>query len=452
MTTINQTTTAGSPFSKRVVRRFAINVASLFSVHIANYLLPLLTVPFVVRIIGPERLGLLQFSQAYIAYFTLLINFGFDMAGVRKVAAHREDKALVNRIFSEILVGKALLLLVSCLIFAFISVSRADFNRYFILHLSTFISCFGTVFFPIWLYQAMEDLGRVALFQLGIKLLFTCSVFLIIRQPDDYIYYNLSLSIAHVIVSGLALFRAFRRFNLLFKFPSFQELRDRFSQDSILFYSSITITLYSSSNVFLLGLLSTPYHVGIFSAGTRLEAIARSFVGLALNQALFPIMARAFGESPEKGLKIIRTAFFPLLLVLICISLCLWFIAPYFITVFYGKQFSEAESVLRLVSILPVTIGISNLLGIHTMLNLKMDKPFFLITVFGSLIGLVLNVILIREYTHTGVAYAWVASEIFITLAMYFFLVYQRVQVIQPALLFRLYNYGKIRLTLYLTK
>ncbi|RYY11278.1 MAG: flippase, partial [Cytophagaceae bacterium] len=67
-------------------------MASLFSVQIANFLLPLLTVPYVVRIIGPDKLGLLNFSQAYVTYFSLLINYGFDMAAVRSIAANREDK------------------------------------------------------------------------------------------------------------------------------------------------------------------------------------------------------------------------------------------------------------------------------------------------------------------------------------------------------------------------
>src|SRR5947209_1391365 len=97
------TDTAAAAGSRRSTpRRFAVNVASLFSVQMANMLLPLLTVPYLVRIIGPERLGLLSFSQAYIAYFTLLINYGFEMSAVRTIAAHRSDRALVDRVFSEV--------------------------------------------------------------------------------------------------------------------------------------------------------------------------------------------------------------------------------------------------------------------------------------------------------------------------------------------------------------
>ncbi|WP_255403216.1 oligosaccharide flippase family protein [Siphonobacter sp. BAB-5405] len=190
--------------SKSTMKRFAINVASLFSVNVANMLLPLLTVPYVVRIIGPERLGLLNFSQAYVAYFTLLINYGFDTAAVRAIAADRHNKSLVNQIFSEVMTGKALLWVLSTIIFGAITYFVEEFRAQWWLHVCTYISCLGIVLFPIWLYQAMEDLGRVAIFNTIVKVLFTFTVFIFIREPNDYIYQNLSLSIAQVLISVAA--------------------------------------------------------------------------------------------------------------------------------------------------------------------------------------------------------------------------------------------------------
>ena len=135
--------------STPVLKRFAINVASLFSLHVVNMLLPLLTVPYVVRIIGPERLGLLNFSQAFIAYFTLLINYGFDMAAVRTIAANRNDKEIINRVFSEVIVGKSILWVISTIIFGSITSFVPDFREHLWLHISTYIGCIGLIFFPV---------------------------------------------------------------------------------------------------------------------------------------------------------------------------------------------------------------------------------------------------------------------------------------------------------------
>ena len=432
--------------SKSVLKRFTVNVASLFSVNVANMLLPLLTVPYIVRIIGPERLGLLNFSLSYVAYFTLLINYGFEMAAVRAIAANRDNKELINRIFSEVLLGKTLLWLVSTILFTGITLYVPSFRAHWQLHVCTYISSVGIVFFPIWLYQAMEDLGRVALFNLGIKLLFSLSVFALIHQPDDYIYQNLSLSIAQLIVSVVALKVAFKRFGITFTGPTVRQMTTRFHDDSTLFFSALMISLYASSSLFLLGLLSNAYNVGIFSAGTRLESIARSFVTLALNQAFFPIVARAFGQGKEAGLHIVRTTFFPLAAFMILISLGLWLIAPLFINLFYGSQFQEAVQVLRIVSLLPILIGVSNLLGFHTLLNLHMDKAFFQITAIGSLVGLLFNTVCIQKLGYIGAAYAWVATESFITLAMYLYLYKKGIQVIQRAYLRESIRFGKAQL------
>lgn len=432
--------------SKPTLRRFAVNVASLFSVQVANFLLPILTVPYVVRIIGPERLGLLNFSLAYIAYFTLLINYGFEMAAVRAIASNRFDKTVVDKIFSEVIAGKVILWVLSSVIFGFVTYLNPQFHEHAWLHVCTYITTIAMVLSPFWVYQAMEDLGRVAVFNLVVKVLVTASVFLFIREASDYVYQNLSLSVSQVAINAVALGIALKRFKITFAWPSVARLLNRFREDSTLFFSSVMITIYASSTVFFLGLLSTSYQVGIFSAGTRLEGIARSFVALALNQAFFPIVANAFGKGRENGLRLVQTAFLPLIGFMVMITIGLWIIAPYFVNIFYGAAFADAITVLRIVAFLPIVIGASNLLGMHTMLNLRMDKAFFGITAVGSVVGLVLNVWLIRGYGYTGAAYAWVLAELYIMLAMFGYLYYKGVRIVQRETIREAIAFGKARL------
>ena len=370
--------------AKPTMKRFAVNVASLFSVQVANFLLPLLTVPYVVRIIGPDKLGLLNFSQAYVTYFSLLINYGFDMAAVRSIAANREDKAATSRIVSQVLAGKALLWGLSTIVFVAVSLSNAEFKAHLGLHVCTYLVCIGTVLSPLWLYQAMEDLGRVAIFNLAVKLIFSLSVLLLIRRADDYVYQNLAISVSQIVVSVAALAVALRRFGIALRWPTRAELGTRFREDRTLFLSSVTITIYASSNIFILGLMSLPYNVGIYAAGTRLEGMAESFVGLALNQAFFPIVAQAFGQGREQGLNMVRNTFFPLAGVLLLVAVGLWVVGPFALTLLYGARFQEAGTILRVVAALPLIIGLSNLLGLHTMLNLRMDRAFFMVTAWWA--------------------------------------------------------------------
>ncbi|NML67725.1 flippase [Hymenobacter sp. RP-2-7] len=427
------------------MRRFATNVASLFGVQVANFLLPLLTVPYVVRIIGPEKLGLLNFSQAYVTYFSLLINYGFDMAAVRAIAANRSDQDATNRIVSQVLAGKALLWVLSTVIFAVVSLSNPEFKQHLLLHVCTYLVCIGTVLSPFWLYQAMEDLGRVALFNLAVKLIFSLSVLLLIRQASDYFYQNLAISVSQILVSVGALYVALRRFHIKLRWPTRAELANRFREDRTLFFSSVTITIYASSNIFILGLMSVPYNVGIYAAGTRLEGMAESFIGLALNQAFFPVVAQAFGQGREEGLRMVRNTFFPLVGLLVLVALGLWLVGPFVLTLLYGAKFQEAGTILRVVAVLPLVIGLSNLLGLHTMLNLRMDRAFFLVTAVGSVVGLALNWLLIRRFAHVGAAYALVITELYITGAMYGYLRWKGIEVIKLSHLRETVDFTKSR-------
>lgn len=434
------------------MKRFAVNVASLFSVQIANFLLPLLTVPYVVRIIGPDKLGLLNFSQAYVTYFSLLINYGFDMAAVRAIAANRDDKEATNRIFSQVMAGKTLLWVLSTVIFTVVTLANPEFKGHLLLHVCTYLVCIGTVLSPFWLYQAMEDLGRVAIFNLAVKLIFSLSVLLLIRKADDYFYQNLAISVSQILISVAALYVAMRRFKIKFTWPTGPELRNRFKEDRTLFFSSVMITIYASSNVFLLGLLSVPYNVGIYAAGTRLEGMAEAFVGLALNQAFFPIVAQAFGQGREQGLQMVRNTFFPLFFVMALVSVGLWVVGPFVITLLYGAKFQEAITILRIVALLPLIIGLSNLLGLHTMLNLRMDRAFFTVTAVGSVVGLGLNILLIRRFAHVGAAYALVLTELYITGAMYGYLRWKGIEVVKLAHLREAITFTKARIQLLLNR
>ncbi len=431
--------------AKPTMKRFAVNVASLFSVQIANFLLPLLTVPYVVRIIGPDKLGLLNFSQAYVTYFSLLINYGFDMAAVRSIAANREDKEATNRIFSQVMAGKALLWVLSTIIFAIVTMANPEFRGNLFLHVCTYLVCIGTVLSPFWLYQAMEDLGRVAIFNLAVKLILSLSVFLLIHKAEDYFYQNLAISVSQIIVSVAALYVAMRRFGIKFTWPTGPELRMRFKEDRTIFFSSVMITIYASSNVFILGLISLPYNVGIYSAGTRLESMADSFVGLALNQALFPVVAQAFGQGREQGLKMVRTTFFPLFFLMVLVAIGLWIVAPFFITLLYGAKFQEAVTILRIVCVLPLIIGLSSLFGLHTMLNLRMDRAFFMVTAVGSVVGLALNLLLVNRFAHIGAAYALVLTELYITVAMYGYLRWKGYDVVKLSHLHEAIAFTKAR-------
>jgi PST family polysaccharide transporter len=149
---------------------------------------------------------------------------------------------------------------------------------------------------------------------------------------------------------------------------------------------------------------------------------------MPLSQALFPFIGESFGQSRLNGIdKVKRITPFITVFTFIA-GVLVWITSPIIIQLFFGKEFHEAITILRILSFVPLIIAISDLLGIQTMINLNMDKPFFKITLMGAIMGLILNFFLSRQFGAQGTAWAWVLSEIAITFSMWLFLVYNQIQ------------------------
>jgi O-antigen/teichoic acid export membrane protein len=421
-------------------RKLSVNIASLASVQVANYLLPLLTVPYVSRLIGPERLGLLNISLGYNHYFVLLISFGFDLSVVRLVAIHRDDNAYISRLFSEVITAKFMLFLVSIALFAGLAAWIPSFREHLWLNLVTCCYCLGTVLFPQWLYQGMEDLSRVALFNLIGKTIFTVGILFLIRTPDDYVYQNLAMSSGHIVVSLIALTMAMHRYQLRYQFPNWRLLYNRYREGITLFCSTVVVTLYSSSHILLISFVSTAYAAGVFSAAGRLEAIIRTFISLALNQALFPVIAKAFGQHTEQGLTMVRRIAPILVVGTVLVSLFILVSAPVLVRVLYGNRFTDSVVVLRIISVLPILLSLNSLMGMHTLLNLRMDRAYFSLTAGVSVLGCGLAYLATSHYGAIGAASAWVTTELIVVVAFYVYLRSQGVCVVRMVEFRRLFT------------
>jgi len=151
------------------------NYGALTIIQASNFLLPFLTLPFIVRTIGPERFGAINFSIAIVTYFILLINFGFDFTATRRVAQNRQDENLINSLFSQIFYSRVILFALSILLFSMLFVSMPQINQHPIVSIFIFTSCLANVFTPNWLFQGMQIIHKTAVFNFIAKLVWITS-------------------------------------------------------------------------------------------------------------------------------------------------------------------------------------------------------------------------------------------------------------------------------------
>jgi PST family polysaccharide transporter len=398
------------------------NVFSLSVVQIANYVFPFITVPIVSRIIGPDKFGVLSFASSFVTYFTLLINFGFDLSATRAIAANRNNVEERNKIFNQVVLAKVLLFSVSLTLFIIALFTVPQLREEKEVAIFSFFLCMSWVITPNWLYQGMQELSRVAMFNMVTKVIFTIIILLVVKEKSDYIWQPLAISVAQIIVGIYSFTYALKRYSITLRRTRLQPVLQLLWKEKVIFFSMVVINLYTTTNVVLLGFLQSEVQVGYYSAGYRLIVIIQSLISIPLSQAMFPFIGSAFGQSREKGLDVVRQMLPVVTFLTFSAAFILWLFGPLVIMLIYGHKFEPSIMVFRILAFVPVVIGWSNMFGIQTMINLKMDKVFFRITALGAVSSILLNFLFVTRFGFVGTAMSWVLTEILIVLCMYFVL------------------------------
>lgn len=397
-------------------------VKNLFSVgfiQIANYVFPMIAIPIISRIIGPDKLGAINFTASFIAYFTLMIGFGFDFTATRKVASDPQNEELRNEVFSEVFSSKCLLLALSILIFSVCVYAIPQLALEKELAIYSFLICFSTVMTQNWLFQAMQDLTKVAILNLASKIAFTVLVLLLIRTKDDYTWQPLALSLTQIAMAAYSFAWAVNRYQLKFHLTPLRRCLQLLWEEKTFFLSLCIMNLYTSTNVIILGLVQNQTDVGYYTAGQKMISIVQILLTVPLAQVFFPFMSKAFADNFDRGLAIAQRLI-PLVVVFTFLGgIAVIIAAPYLIGFFYGSAFQPAIEVCRILAFIPLLIAVSMILGTHVMLNLKMDKAFFMVVCFGALFSITANFFLVKKLGYLGAAYTWTLTELVILVAFY---------------------------------
>ena len=164
------------------------NFSYLSILQVFTILFPLLTYPYLLRVIGLELYGVIVFAQAIINYVSLVINFGFNMSGARKVAVYKEDKVLLSRIVSSTYLCKLILWLICLVVYLLIISLVPFFKDYYWVYVLSFLLTFNELLLPIWFFQGIEKMKYITIVNLSARLLFVVAIFLFVREREVFIY------------------------------------------------------------------------------------------------------------------------------------------------------------------------------------------------------------------------------------------------------------------------
>jgi O-antigen/teichoic acid export membrane protein len=398
-------------------KKTLINFLSLSILQIGNYVLPMITLPIISRIIGPEKYGAVNYAFAFVGYFIMLINAGFDLYGTRQIISFNGDKQKINELFSRITLAKFYISVVSTIIFVFCLLNIEQLRQEKLITVFTYLMCIGWILNPSWLYNGMQDSRRYAVFSFTSKLLFSVAVVLMVRERSDYIYHPLITSLAHILVSAISFYYAIRKYNMRLQLVSWRKVLQTINENKSLSLIWWITNQASSTGIVVAGFMLSTAAVGYYSAALRIIIIIQSIVSMPLNTVLFPYIGEAFVKGYSEGIRRINKAFPYLVLLAVAMAVGTFIISKPLILLFFGKEFAESVFLLKILAVALFISTINSALGQQVMLNLKKDAAQIKFITSGFILNLLFLLLFINSYGTVGAAIAWPASELLILIS-----------------------------------
>ncbi|MBN1993402.1 MAG: flippase [Anaerolineae bacterium] len=404
------------------------NILSLYSLQFVNYLLPLITIPYLVRILEPQNFGKIAFSQSLIAYLTIFVGYGFNLSATRKISASRDNPQEINTIVSNVWIAKSLLTIIGFCILVLLIVFIPKLNESAVLLLILFGIVVGDLLFPTWLFLGLEQMTTISTINSLVRIIITAGIFLLIRQPNDYFIYAGLISMQWVGAGIISILIVYRKLDFHFIIPRWADIRKELSDGWPLFLTTGATGFYTAGNALILGLLTNNTVVGYYSAAEKLVRIIQVLIGTA-SQAIYPRFSKMASERKDVFMIWARRTLFALGSMGLVASIGLFLLAPYIVMFIFGPEFWASIPIIRILAIIPFLVAISNVYGVQIMIPFHHDRPVLILTFSGGLVNLLLAMLLVPLMYGIGMAFAVTISELFVTV---FFVIYCHLSGLNP--------------------
>lgn len=402
-------------------RRLLTNFLSLASVQGLNFILPLVTLPYLGHVLGASKFGLISFAQAFIQYFILFTDYGFNLVATREISIVRDNKQRLSAIFSSVMLIRSLLLFISFIILLICILTVPKFQGDGVIYLITFGMVLGNVLFPVWFFQGIEQMKTISILNVISKLIFTLGIFVFVKDSSQYLLVPIINTLGSVIIGIIALYIILYKYKISFSKPSKLDITHQFKEGWHIFVSNIVTSLYTTSNIFILGFFVSNTIVGYYSFAEKVIKAVSSVIS-PLVQTVYPYLSKAFEESKEKALWILNRMFVIVTIGMGVLSLAIFLFAEPLFLYFLGEEYIHSIPLLIILSPTPLVLGWANIFGILTMINFDFKKQLSQIYICASIFSVVLMVILIPQFKEFGTAWNALLTESLATLLMAIFL------------------------------
>lgn len=318
----------------------ATNFISLVLLQGVNYLLPLLSFPFLFRILGVERYGLVTFGYALMQYFVMFTDFGFNLSATKYISQHRNNLRAINAYLNSAMIGRVVLCFISFIVLLVLISTFDKFRSESTLYILFFGIIIGNVMFPMWFFQGMENMKYITIFNIVAKSLSFIPFFIFIRGPEDYLYVPICYSVGFILAGLVSLCIVYYKMGMRWYITPASQIKCALKDSSTYFLSRASTSLFTTSNSFLLGLVCGNTAVGYYSAAEKLYQ--------AYNQLLSPFTGVLFPHiAKSRDVAFFKKVFYRIaVLNILSVGLVLM-LASYVLQIVYGTSDANILQIFR---------------------------------------------------------------------------------------------------------
>jgi len=399
----------------------------LYGAQVAGLIVPIVTIPYLARVLRPEGFGLLVFAQSFAAWLSLVLEYGFDLSATRAVARVRGDRVALTDVVTGVQ-GAKIVLTAGITVAAAIAYPLVPFFRgHGVLLFWAWAFAVLKGLSPFWFFLGTQRMRFPATLDAGSRVIAALGVFVWVRAPDD----GWRVIALQTVASGasLAMMTGWLYQQVPVRSPTRFLTKKTFRESAAIFVFRASSGIYIQANAFILGLMTMPQVVAYFGGA---EKIVRAAINLLnpISQALFPRLSHLVIADPIGAKRLFRYTLLGMLGLGLSMGLVAFFGAVQLVRILLGPGYEAAVPVLKILAILPVLVALGGALGLHWALPLGHDKAFYRLVLAGGGLNLALALILAPRSGAVGMAIAVISAELLVSSGL--------------LILFRLHRFSKI--------
>lgn len=393
-------------------RSLLSNFSNLSLIQFVTLLVPLVTYPYLIRVIGTQYYGNIIFAQAIVSYCIIFIDFGFNLYATSEVSKNKSNKEKINEIFTNVISIK---LIIYILIFIIFYITTFFLNFDYLLYFLTLCICIYDVFFPLWYFQGTEKMTYISTIIIPCRILSLVLIFLIIKDQSNYLMVPTIYAISSFVASLLSTYVILKIEKINLKFSHLSKIKVYIKNAYYIFISNLVISLYLASNRVIVGLFLGNVKLAYYDLAEKITGILK-VVQSVISQTIYPKNNR------DKNIDFIKKMLFASLIINSIIIGIVYFNANYIVSILGGSDMLDSIKILKILLFTVPIVGLSNYFGIQILLPFGFKKEFSRVILFSALFYIfsILTLLYFDIMTIINISLSLVIVEIFVAVFMFY--------------------------------